>query len=68
MPTWGCYLHGIFDSPDVRDGLVRWLRARRGLAPQAPSQRAPEAAPDPLDRLADWLESHCDPVSLAGEA
>lgn len=66
MPTWGCYLHGIFDSAEVRAGLVHWLRARKGLVPQAPSQRAREAAIDPLDQLADWLEAHCDAVSLAG--
>ena len=65
-PTWGCYLHGLFDSAEVRRGLELWLRVRRGLPLQAPSQRAPEAGADPLDKLADWLESHCDPVSLVG--
>jgi adenosylcobyric acid synthase len=74
LPVWGCYLHGIFDSPDVRRGLYGWLLARRGLAPQGLShlgRRAPEAAvptgSDPLDALADWLESRCNPVSLLGD-
>jgi adenosylcobyric acid synthase len=55
LPVWGCYLHGIFDSAAVRAGLRDWILDRKGLPAAA---RAAPAAPDPCERLADWLESH----------
>jgi adenosylcobyric acid synthase len=30
-PIFGCYLHGLFESPAVRIGLFRWLSGRKGL-------------------------------------
>lgn len=71
LPIWGCYLHGIFESSAVRASLCAWLSARRGLGPVAQSGQALGAeavsAVDPLEALANWLESGCDPVSLLGD-
>ncbi len=51
----GTYVHGLFESPDACDALLRWA----GLTPTQrydyPAQRA--AA---IDRLADAIEQHCD--------
>lgn len=62
--VFGCYMHGLFDGPEVRQGLCRWLCGRKGLdwrnGPESPSLDAI----DPLDRIADLLESRLDPVAL----
>lgn len=67
FPVWGCYLHGIFDSPAARSGLAEWLLARKGYSGRGHQAFAPPGS-DPLDALADWLEAHCDPVSWADQA
>jgi adenosylcobyric acid synthase len=75
-PVSGCYLHGLFDGPEVVQGLFRWLSSRKGLDWKGPRSN-PEGARDPvvpdereaagqaeLDRVADWLESRFDPATL----
>jgi len=64
LPVWGCYLHGIFASDAVCRGLRDWILARKGL----PVPSTPEAsAPDPFERLADWLESHAPSLPFPGD-
>ena len=49
--VWGTYLHGFFETPEVRNALLGRLRSRRGLEP-----RTMEVLPTldaELDRLAD---------------
>lgn len=46
---WGCYLHGMFDSPVFRRQFVNDLRQRKGLAPL---ELALTPDVDPLDELA----------------
>jgi cobyric acid synthase len=62
LPVCGTYLHGLFDEPELRRGWLDSLRARRGLAPLPPDAVLAE---DPLDRLADMLETHLDVDSIA---
>lgn len=54
----GCYLHGLLDGAEVLHALLSALRARRGLAPQAPGRAHDRAAQ--LDRAADLVERHLD--------
>jgi adenosylcobyric acid synthase len=67
-PISGCYLHGLFDRPEVLQALFRWLSSRKGLDwrdPQSsPTDAHAGADPDELDRIADWLESRFDPARL----
>lgn len=60
--TAGTYLHGFFDSPEVRTTLVNALRVRKGLDPldagSLPSAAAARAAH--YDALADLLEARLD--------
>jgi adenosylcobyric acid synthase len=53
--TVGTYLHGLFHNPQLREAVVTWLAARRGVAlpPSPPST-------DPYDRLAATLRSSLD--------
>lgn len=59
--VYGCYLHGLFDRPQVAGGLLQALRSAKGLAPKA------QAGPDwqahkeqQYDLLADALRSSLD--------
>ncbi len=55
----GTYLHGLFDHPQARDGLLRWA----GLAPDsAPGLAA--IREQQLERLADSLEQTLDCSAL----
>jgi len=49
----GTYLHGLLESPEIRQRLVKTLAARRGF------EWSPDGAPatDPYDLLADTLEA-----------
>ncbi len=51
----GTYLHGLFHNVGVREALLEWLAARKGV-------RLPPSAPrgDPFDRLADVLRGSLD--------
>jgi adenosylcobyric acid synthase len=68
----GCYLHGLFESPDIRGSLFRWLLLRKGMDPKAHTEHkeaavsgaAASAPEDPLDRIADTVLARFNPVSL----
>jgi adenosylcobyric acid synthase len=62
----GCYLHGLFESPEVRGAFIQWLLLRKGLDPReaAVSRADAPGARDPLDRIADRVLDCFDPVSL----
>ncbi|HEV7215125.1 MAG TPA: cobyric acid synthase, partial [Chloroflexota bacterium] len=54
----GCYLHGLFETREVRRALIDWLAARRGL-------RLPDSAEVPsraaeYDRLATTVRNNLD--------
>ena len=53
--VWGCYLHGLFASPDFRRGWLRSLGWRGADSPPPP---------DPYERLADHVEAALDPRQL----
>lgn len=53
----GTYLHGLFESPFVRDALIRWLGERKGQHLRA--DPSIDRARD-YDRLADWLRDNLD--------
>jgi len=49
--VWGCYLHGLFESP----AFLRCFLASWGVVvPETP------AVSPTFDRLADWLQAHVD--------
>lgn len=56
LPVFGCYLHGLFENPCVREGFIRALWERRGvITREAASGEAPEwwvVREERLDRLA----------------
>jgi adenosylcobyric acid synthase len=62
--VFGCYMHGLFDGPEARQSLYRWLCGRKGLDWRYAGETAARDAIDPLDRIADLLESRLDPVAL----
>jgi len=59
----GTMMHGLFENACVRQALLGFLRARKGLA-RLELPQAPAAPPDPFDRLADTLRSHVDVSQL----
>jgi len=59
--VWGCYVHGLFDDPDLRSSLLNRLRCERGLASLPVQQQSLERE---LERLADHLEQHLDLTRL----
>ncbi|MEO6097820.1 MAG: cobyric acid synthase [Fibrobacteria bacterium] len=67
QPVSGCYLHGLFDRPEVLQALFRWLSSRKGLdwtdSHPSPADAGNRAEPDELERIADWLESRFDPAT-----
>lgn len=58
--AWGCYLHGLFDSPGLRQALFGWVAASRPSASLLPASsldyRALREAS--YDRLAETLRAH----------
>jgi adenosylcobyric acid synthase len=58
--VFGTYLHGIFDNEGFRNSFLNQLREKKGL--RAPIAEGPKA--DPIDQLADHLESHLDMKTL----
>jgi adenosylcobyric acid synthase len=54
----GTYMHGFFDSPELRGVILRNLAARKGVAPR--SSWGSVARHDPFDRLADHVREHLD--------
>ena len=56
--VFGCYIHGLFDSPDFRLQLLNWLCVRKGIESADAFQC--DNFPDEYDRLADLLEEHID--------
>lgn len=60
--VWGTYIHGVFDSPGFRRGLLNGLRQRRGLAPVALRKSA--FGDEALDRLAALIREHVDLAKL----
>ena len=67
--VWGTYLHGIFESAELRNGLVNYLRGRRGLDP-APAETVDDSD-SAIDRFADIVEGSLDiefVLSLVGAA
>ena len=61
-PVFGIYLHGLFEDPAAREGLLGWLLKRKGLDHAPAASDAP--AVSPFDRLADALERHVDLAPL----
>ena len=59
--VFGCYVHGLLDSAEVRTQLLEWLCRRKGVATAAGAFELTGPA-DEFDRLADSIESH---VNLA---
>ncbi|MDX9698944.1 MAG: cobyric acid synthase [Rhodocyclaceae bacterium] len=56
----GSYLHGLFDTPQALDALLRWAGAQGAL--EAVDLAARREAD--IDRLADAIEGHMDLVRL----
>ena len=52
----GTYLHGLFDTPDAVNQLVRWLEPETKLTPIDLNQHREQQ----LNRLADVVEKHMD--------
>ncbi len=55
----GTYLHGLFDTPEASNCLLRWAGLVESSAPDMSSVRL-----QALERLADTLESHLDLAAL----
>ncbi len=54
LPVFGCYLHGLFENPCVREGFLAALERRRGLRARGPRRGRDWDAlrEESLDRLA----------------
>jgi adenosylcobyric acid synthase len=65
----GTYVHGLFDNARFCRALVDTLRSRRGLAPLQEIDRLSQREfwRHRYQRLAGWLQEHCDlrPISEA---
>lgn len=57
----GCYVHGLFDLPEVRQALWQWLCERRGvdMSKIKTTNGSPQRC---FDHLADNLEKHVSKV------
>ncbi|NQT94727.1 MAG: cobyric acid synthase [Lentisphaerae bacterium] len=55
----GCYIHGLFDAPGLRNALIAHLCERKGVTLSTDQHEAP-ADTNPFDRLADALEHHLE--------
>ena len=61
--VWGSYVHGLFDSDQMRDSLIAWARAGAGDAPLTSfSYRAYKE--HNYDLLADTVERYVDVGSI----
>ncbi len=58
-PTWGTYLHGVFDADEYRRAVLDRLRARKGLTPLG-GLHVRYGLDPALDRLADALRTALD--------
>jgi adenosylcobyric acid synthase len=63
--VFGTYVHGIFDTYSLRDQLLNWLCERKGTQPLLWQTDQDE---DPIDSLADALETHVALESLLADA
>jgi cobyric acid synthase CobQ/L-threonine-O-3-phosphate decarboxylase len=61
----GCYVHGLFDDPELRRQLLIWLHRRKGIIPAA-SAAVPVGSGSTFDRLADLLGHHLDMNRIEG--
>ncbi len=55
---FGCYVHGFFDAPPVRTGLLNWLCERKGIEPL--TWKSSDGMDSEFDRLVDLLDKHID--------
>lgn len=57
----GTYLHGLFDSGDLTDKLVRWLCQRKGISPQLAAPKSHrDYQEEQFDLLADGVRQALD--------
>jgi adenosylcobyric acid synthase len=56
--VWGTYLHGVFDAPAFRRGVLNDLRRRRNWEPLPPGSSSPSATT--LDSLGRLIREHLD--------
>jgi len=57
FPVFGCYLHGLFENREVREGFINYLRFKKGLPPISQSHDWEEWREDRLERLAGITRS-----------
>ena len=61
--VWGSYVHGLFDSDEMRDALIAWIRGSQGSAFQTSfSYRVFKE--QNYDLLADTVERQVDVESI----
>jgi adenosylcobyric acid synthase len=58
--VFGCYVHGLFDLPSTRNGLLEWLAARKGLEWKSEGTESQIGGRSVFDPLADAVEKHLD--------
>ncbi len=59
--VFGTYLHGLFDSGDLTDKLVRWLCQRKGISPQLAAPKSHrDYQEEQFDLLADGVRKALD--------
>ena len=59
--VFGTYLHGLFDSGDLTDKLVRWLCQRKGISPQLATPKSHhDYQEEQFDLLADGVRQALD--------
>lgn len=64
--VFGCYVHGFFDSNDIRQELWNWLCLQNGLDKTRITVNKDVQSAE-FDRLADMLEEHINLAPLLGE-
>ncbi|MCR5136817.1 MAG: cobyric acid synthase [Oscillospiraceae bacterium] len=59
--VFGTYLHGLFDSGELTESMVRWLAARKGIqAPEGNGESRYRYRNRQYDLLADTVREHLD--------